>query len=162
MRDFIYVGILFALVAFLATSFPAYIPVAEKLANPGFASFVVFTPAKHDAILEAARTSWQVRSKARSQPSVGRLDADTPLLADTLPPPAAPVFGNPGIVGRALPDASSGTYLFMPPSMEAQSADFVVGRKRAPLSPDPTVEPVFGRDEMLSIEKIKILKELMQ
>lgn len=159
MRDFLHAGGLFLLVAFLAMSFPSAFPVPAEGSGGGFARFVSLTPARHDALLEAARTSWQVRSEARSRPSVGRLDADAPLLADSLPPPASPVFRDPVTVAAALPEPDSRTYMFLPATMAAAVPEFAPGKGKGGVRAEA---PAFTREELLSTGNSETLKELMR
>jgi hypothetical protein len=160
MRDMLHVCGLFSLFAVLAMSFPSTVPVPTAVRGAAFAEFVQLSSARHDAVLEAARTSWQVRSEARSRPSVGRLDADAPLLADSLPPPAAPVYRDPAATGAPLPRPDATIYSFMPATMGTAFSDYAPGTGRA--AAPSAEEPAFRREEMLSTENSPILKELMQ
>ena len=168
MRDFIHMLALFAVFAFLATRFPA-----ESLLQPGppadhpaFASFVSLSKEENTAWLEAARTSWQVKSAARSRPSIGRLDSDVPMLEDAPPPLAAPSF--PSVAATSshpLQSPDPDTYRFMPPTAGAGIPAFSprsAGREGGASAAGPGGVPVFGPDEMVSIENSRYLKEIMQ
>lgn len=160
MRDWLHVCGLFALFAFLATRFPLALPDPAMPPSGGFAAFVTLSPARHDALLESARTSWQVRSEARNRPSVGRLDAEAPLLADSLPPIAAPVFRDAPATRKAIGEPDVRAYGFMPATLGAGMPEYAVGKGK-PAAP-AAAEPAFSREEMLSTENSPILKELMQ
>lgn len=160
MRDWLHVCGLFALFAFLATRFPPVSPEPSPAPRAGFAAYVTLSSARHDALLESARTSWQVRSEARSRPSVGRLDADVPLLSDSLPPPAEAVFRDAPAVRKAIGEPDARTCSFLPATMGAEFPDYAPGNGRAAA---PSVgEQTFRREELLSTENSPILKELMQ
>ena len=90
MRDALHIFGLFAVFAFLALQFPkgAVLDEKESAGSAPFAEFVTLSPKAHAVYLDAARTSWQVKNEARSRPSIGRLDADVPLLSELLPPPS--------------------------------------------------------------------------
>ena len=90
MRDALHIFGLFAVFAFLALQFPkgAVLVEKESAERAPFAEFVTLSPNAHAVYLDAARTSWQVKNEARSRPSIGRLDADVPLLSELLPPPS--------------------------------------------------------------------------
>ncbi len=169
MRDFLHISGLFLAFAFLATRFPTDLPLAfgnEKATAPSFASFITLSSAAHAARLEAARTSWQVRSRARGRPAIGRLDADIPLLAETLPPPLNATF-NPSSLPNAsgLPPPDAETYAFLPPTAGGDEPGFAIPSRRegkAVPEGDRQDHPAFGRDEMLSIENSRTLKEIMK
>ena len=167
MRDVLHIGCLFFVFAFLMTRFPTDVPTGQPSPPPApFAAFVTFSPAAHAAQLEAARTSWQVRSRARGRPSIGRLDADVPLLAETLPPPAPGVFQQRLGKPESLPEPDVSTYAFLPPTAGAEMPDFTIraGRSAAvrPAERRTSHPPVFGKDEMLSLDGYRTLKELMK
>ena len=167
MRDALHIGGLFLVFAFLVTRFPAdlpFAPVSEERASPLFASFVTLSPAAHAARLEAARTSWQVRSRARGRPSIGRLDSDIPLLMETLPPPETGGFSASQSDISDLPPPDVETYALLPPTAGADMPEFLPSTRRAE-TVDPSTQTsrqVFGRDEMLSTENSRTLKEIMK
>ena len=163
MRDALHIGGLFLMFAFLATRFPSAAPLPPDVGpRPAFASFVTFTPAAHAARLEAARTSWQVRSQARSRPSIGRLDTGIPLLSETLPPPATAAFPLPGPARSRLPPPDAETYALLPGTEGAEMPEFAPRARRTEPADTPVRPPAFGRDEMLSTDNSTILKEIMQ
>lgn len=167
MRDVLHIGCLFLVFVFLATRFPADLPSGLPPEPPAsFASFITLSPAAHAAQLEAARTSWQVRSRARGRPSIGRLDADVPLLSAALPPPAAGGFPQHPVLSVALPEPDAATYAFLPPTEGAAMPDFAIPTPPATASHPPEGRPgrtpAFGRREMLSIEDYRTVKELIK
>ena len=167
MRDVFYIGGLFLVFAFLATRFPSQLPADPPPSVPvPFASFVTFSPAAHAAQLEAARTSWQVRNRARGRPSIGRLDADIPLLSDALPPPTIGGFPRQSALSGDFPEPDAATYAFLPPTMGAALPDFAIPANPAatPHLPEGRTDrpPTFGLNEMLSIENYRTLKELIR
>ena len=167
MRDVFHIGGLFLVFAFLVTRFPSDLPLAsepERGALLPFASFVTFSPAAHAARLEAARTSWQVRSRARGRPAIGSLDSDIPLLMETLPPPETGGFATFPAEISDLPPPDVETYALLPPTSGADMPDFVLPARRTETVDlaMPTSNKVFGRDEMLSTENSRTLKEIMK
>ena len=166
MRDVLHIGGLFLVFAFLVTRFPSVVPLpSSDGARSAFAAFVTLSPAAHAARLEAARTSWQVRSRARGRPSIGRLDSDVPLLAETLPAPETEAFSVlPSDVSfLSSPDVE--TYAFLPPTVGADMPEFVIRAQQAETVDPPadrTSRMVFGREEMLSTENSRTLKEIMK
>ena len=167
MRDFLHISCLFLVFAFLATRFPSEVPFVPPQAAPAsFASFVTLSPAAHAAQLEAARTSWQVRSKARGRPSIGRLDADIPLLSETLPPPAAAGFPYSPLEPVPFPEPDLATFAFLPPTAGAEMPDFAIRAFQTQGHQPPEGRtgrpPAFDRREMLSTKDYRTLKELLK
>ena len=167
MRDVFHIGGLFLVFAFLVTRFPSdlALPAESAKAAPPFAAFVTLSPEAHAAWLEAARTSWQVRSRARGRPSIGRLDSDIPLLKEALPPPEMGGFAPLSSDVSDLPPPDVETYAFLPPTAGADMPDFALPARRAASATSAVTVPppaAFGRDEMLSIEKTKTLKEILK
>lgn len=168
MRDILHIGGLFLVFAFLVTRFPSELPLlagTERISPPPFASFVTLSPAASAAQLEAARTSWQVRSRARGRPLIGQLDSDIPLLAETLPPPETGGFSALSSDVSGLPPPDVETYAFLPPTVGADMPDFVPSARRAEVfdpSADRAPRKAFGREEMLSTENSRTLKEIMK
>lgn len=167
MRDAIHIGLLALVFAFLATRFPSSLPSAPAVATaPAFASFITLSPAAHSAWLESARTSWQVRNQARSRPSIGRLDADIPLLAEILPPIQPVVFRHPKQAAADIPMSDGDTYSFLPPSGGADMAEFSAPPRAkdadVPARQGEPAKPAFDRKSMVSFEQSRILKEIMQ
>jgi len=167
MRDALHMIGLFAVFAFLALQFPesAVSKGAREMARAPFATFVTLSPAAHAAYLDRARTSWQVRSEARSRPNIGRLDSDVPILSEALPPPVFYLATLPSAPSAPLPPPDPETYSLLPPTRGANVPAFAVRVPRAEadrLPEDATAKAAFGRAEMLSTENSKILKEIMQ
>ena len=168
MRDCLHIIGLFLLFTFLAMQFPAgtlSVGRSQEPANAPFAAFVELSPASYSAYLGAARTSWQVRSESRGKPSIGRIDSDIPLLSETLPPPSWEMPAVPRHSGAPIPPPEIETYSLVPQTMGRDVAAFSV---RAPRTandhpPEETSEkPTFAREDMLSTENSRILKEIMQ
>ena len=161
MRDALHIGGLFLVFAFLATRFPPVAPLPHGDGDrPAFASFVTLTPAAHAALLGAARTSWQVRSQARSRPSIGRLDSGIPLLSEALPPPEPVDFPPLDPETSSLPPPDSEAYALLPRTEGAAMPEFAP--RRAESAGASARRPAFGREEMLSTDNSTILKEIMQ
>ena len=168
MRDAFHIGGLFLVFAFLMTRFPADLPImsnVEKSDTPPFASFITLSPAAYAAWQEAARTSWQIRSQARGRPLIGRLDSDIPLLTETLPPPMANALPLSSSDVFCLPPPDIDTYAFLPPTVGAAMPEFAPPAQRMKVV-DPPADHVsrvtFEKDEMLSIENSRTLKEIMK
>lgn len=167
MRDAVHIGALIAVFVFLATRFPQDMPVqAPSAAEAGaFASFVTLSPDAHATLLEAARTSWQVRSESRGRPSIGRLDSGIPLLSDSLPPPERCDFPEAGRKAASLRAPDAGTYSLLPQTMGADIPAFAVKATPAEASSsggNGGVRQAFSRDDMVSTENSTKLKEIMQ
>ena len=167
MRDALHIAGLFAVFAFLALQFPEGAVLEEKGAveRAPFAEFVTLSPEAHAVYLDAARTSWQVKNEARSRPSIGRLDADVPLLSELLPPPSLSLVSLPVPDATPLPPPDPETFSLIPPTRGADMPTFAVRARHAETDhppEDPATKPAFGRAEMLSTENSRILKEIMQ
>ena len=167
MRDALHIFGLFAVFAFLALQFPKGVLLEQKeLAERApFAEFVTLSPNAHAVYLDAARTSWQVKNEARSRPSIGRLDADVPLLSELLPPPSLTLAPLPPPDATPFPPPDPETFALIPPTRGANMPAFAVRVLRAetpPSSQESDTKPTFGRAEMLSTENSRILKEIMQ
>ena len=167
MRDALHIFGLFAVFAFLALQFPkgAVLEEGEPASRASFAEFVTLSPKAHAVYLDAARTSWQVKNEARSRPSIGRLDADVPLLSELLPPPSLSFASLPTPDAAPLPPPTPETFALIPPTRGADMPTFAVRALHAETDhppEDPATKPAFGRAEMLSTENSRILKEIMQ
>ena len=167
MRDAFHIFALFAVFAFLALQFPkgALLEEKEPAERAPFAEFVTLSTQAHAVYLEAARTSWQVKNEARSRPSIGRLDADLPLLSELLPPPSLSFATLPSPGATSLPPPDPETFALIPPTRGADMPAFAVRVLHAETDhppEEPAAKPVFGRAEMLSTENSRILKEIMQ
>ena len=167
MRDALHIFGLFAVFAFLALQFPKGAVLVEKepAERAPFAEFVTLSPNAHAVYLDAARTSWQVKNEARSRPSIGRLDADVPLLSELLPPPSLTLASLPSSDAAPLPPPDPETFALIPPTRGADMPTFAVRVLHAETDHPPeesAAKPAFGRAEMLSTENSRILKEIMQ
>ena len=167
MRDALHMAGLFAVFAFLALQFPeaAVSKGGRGSEHPPFAAFVTLSPAAHAAYLDSARTSWQVKSEARSRPTIGRLDSDVPILSETFPPPVFYLTAVPSAPPTPLPPPGPETYSLLPPTLGADMPAFAVRVLQAETDHPPeetTAKPAFGRAEMLSTDNSRILKEIMQ
>ena len=167
MRDALHIFGLFAVFAFLALQFPkgALLEEKEPAARAPFAEFVTLSPKAHAVYLDAARTSWQVKNEARGQPSIGRLDADVPLLSELLPPPTLSFASLPTPDVAPLPPPTPETFALIPPTRGADMPTFAVRARHAETDhppEEPAAKPAFSRAEMLSTENSRILKEIMQ
>ena len=162
MRDALHIGGLILVFAFLATRFPSLAPVpADDRARQSFASFVTLSPAAHAVLLEATRTSWQVRNHARGKPSIGRLDSGIPLLSDSLPPPPLELSClDKETTGLPPPDPE--TYALLPNTEGAEMPEFVPRAHKAESADVSAKKSTFGRDAMLSTDNSTILKEIMR
>ena len=162
MRDVLHIGGLFLVFAFLVTRYPSEMPsvVDSVRTSPSFAAFVELSPLAHAARLEAARTSWQVRSQAR----IGQLDSDVPLLSETLPPPVVPEVHPFAGNGAELVAPDANTYSFLPPTAGAEMPDFAIKGLQRPAGGALELQDrrAFGKDQMLAIEDYETLKEIMR
>lgn len=160
MRDAIQIGALALIFVFLATRFPETLPfeVRETVETPSFASFVTLSQKDHASLLEAARTSWQVRSEARGRPSIGRLDSGIPLLEDSLPPPSPLAF--PRLVQDCTPLGAPTveTYSLVPETRGANIPAFAV--KATQQGAKSTAHEAFPTNDMISIDNYPTLKEM--
>lgn len=162
MREIFYITGLMAAISLLALDFPVGVSglVHEVRANPPFASYVELSPSVHAACLETAKTSWQVRSGSRGRPVIGSLDSGVPLLTDALPPMTKVVFREIGDGDSPLGPIDTDVYSLMPGTEGSDIPSFAVrpqdvkdaGGNRAG----------FTKDDMLSVENFRKLKEIMQ
>ena len=136
MRDALHIFGLFAVFAFLALQFPKGAVLVEKepAERAPFAEFVTLSPNAHAVYLDAARTSWQVKNEARSRPSIGRLDADVPLLSELLPPPSLTLASLPSSDAAPLP----------PPKGSGLPSCRISCSPRAAIAPESVSEPLSG------------------
>lgn len=167
MRDILYIFGLFAFFLLLAADFPE--GMAERCAasepRAAFASFVELPPAMHAACLESARTTWQVRNGSRGRPVIGILDSGIPLLTDHLPPRENVVFKDIEIQSKPVGPTDISVYSLMPategvnsPAFETRSiSDSAVVKEVGASAKAP-----FPDDEMLSTDRYRKLKEIMQ
>ena len=166
MRDLIHIAGLLSLFAFLGIQFPggAVNPalVADGRGRP-FASFVMLSPEAYASCLDAARTSWQVRSEARSRLAIGRLDSGIPLLDDSIAAPEFPIMNDAAPAPSRLPPPDVETYSLLPSTM---GMDVPALSTRATASAGSGEkegkQAAFSREEMLSVDGMKTLKEIMQ
>ena len=160
MRDILYITGLFAAFLALAMDFPQ--KLAEERRDrpvPSFASFVELSPSVHAACLELARTSWQVRSGSMANPVIGSLDSGIPLLSDSLPPAAKVEFREIAVPALPVGRADMEDYSLLPATSGADSPAFAT-RPSGPA--EDGAGPAFPRQEMISVETSRKLKEIMQ
>lgn len=163
MRDFLYIAGLLAAVCILATDFPV---AAANVCNEGpvripFASYVELRPSVHAAYLESARTSWQVRSGSRGHPVIGSLDSGVPLLMESLPARENVEFRRMDGLDSPVGNVDVGVYSLLPGSEGVNSPGFSAKPQRGvPEGGDKDM--VFPKDEMLSVDQFRKLKEIMQ
>lgn len=168
MRDMIYIALLFAVFAFLATRFPGDLPavVADTDLRRPFASFVTLSPEVNASCLDAVRTPWQVRRDARSRPAIGRLDSGIALLEEAMPKAVASLSEVAMPAAASLPPAGPAAYSLLPFTMGRDVETFAVRaqpRDRVAHARTPATPPAaFSRDDMLSAENSMLLKEMMQ
>lgn len=162
MRDFLYITGLMTAVFMLAADFPAasVAPGVEPPAGPVFASFTELSPSLHAACLDAAKTSWQVRSGSRARPVIGSLDAGVPLLNAALPPPEKVVFAELAVDENPAGVPETDVYSLLPASAAADCAVFTPQPVRDAASLD--TQTAFPKKEMLSTDDFIKLKEIMQ
>ena len=163
MRDLLYIVGLLAAVCILAADFPvsaANVSGEESVRVP-FASYVELSPSVHAAYLESARTSWQVRSGSRGRPVIGSLDSGVPLLMESLPVREKVEFGR--IEGSASPVGivDVGVYSLLPGSEGVDSPRFSA-KPQCDMVEDGGNDKAFPKDEMLSVDQFRKLKEIMQ
>ena len=165
MRDVLYITGLLAAFMLLTMDFPSELAVRHlDSPSPAFASFVELPTSVHAAYLESARTSWQVRSGSRGNPVIGSLDSGIPLLADCIPAREKVEFKE--IETAALPagQVDVGEYALMPVSEGVDNPVFST-RPAAVDGGDAVAEDEskpFSRQEMLSVEAFRKIKEIMQ
>ena len=160
MRDIVQIGALMLLFAFLATRFPEKLPfeAKENAEQPPFAAFVELSPEANAALIESARTSWQVRSEARSRPSIGRLDSGVPLLEDVPPPHAPPSFPHLRLGRDPLGAPTVDAYSLLPETRGAEVPAFTV---KAPPPRAAAAPAAFSTNDMISTDNYSTLKEMM-
>ncbi len=168
MRDAVHIVGLLSLFAFLGMQFPggAAKPVlmADGRDRP-FASFVTLSPEAYASCLDAARTSWQVRSEARSRLAIGRLDSGIPLLDDSIAPPEFPIMSDAAPAPSRLPPPGVETYSLLPSTMGMDVPALstrAMGARAAGSGEKAGKSEAFSREEMLSVDGMKTLKEIMQ
>jgi hypothetical protein len=163
MRDLLYITGLLAAVFVLAADFPAGVAGVRTDAGmrTAFASFAELSPSVHAACLEAAKTSWQVRSGSRARPVIGSLDAAVPLLDATVPPGEKVVFGDIPGTDSPVGAPSVEMYSLMPESAGADSSRFAVRPVRAAGAAEGSSAP-FPKENMLSLERFSKLKEIIK
>jgi hypothetical protein len=163
MRDALYIVGLMVAAFVLAADFPAGIAGVRQEAAPraAFASFAELTPSVHAACLEAAKTSWQVRSGSRARPLIGSLDAAVPLLDATIPPGEKVVFADMPITDSPLAAPPVDVYSLMPRSVGADCPRLTSRPMRTDSAADGAALP-FPKDDMLSLESFTKLKEIIK
>ena len=163
MRDALYMAGLMAAVFVLVADFPAGIADfrQEAASRTAFASFAELAPCVHAACLEAAKTSWQVRSGSRARPLIGSLDAAVPLLDATIPAGEKVVFADVPITDSPLGVPPVEVYSLMPESAGAESSRFVASPVRTGDAADEATLP-FPKNDMLSLEPFSKLKEMIK
>jgi hypothetical protein len=163
MRDFLYILGLMAAICILAMDFPVAVANAcgDSPLRAPFASYVELSPSVHAAYLESAKTSWQVRNGARAHPAIGRLDSGVPLLMEALPAHEKVEFGR--IEGSASPvgTVDVGVYSLLPGSEGVDSPRFSA-KPQCDMAEDGGNDKAFPKDEMLSVDQFRKLKEIMQ
>lgn len=167
MRDAIHIMGLALLFVFLAVQYPLAdaVDCAGAADTAAFASFITLSPAAHAAYIDATRTSWQVSNEARGMPSIGRLDSDVPMLSNTLPPIPDPNPDTSAPEGPQLPSPDPDVYSLIPPTMGGDVSAFAVRSLPGETDRRPgdrAEKAAFGRDEMLSVDNYRSLKEIMQ
>lgn len=167
MRDALHIVGLLLLFSFLGMQFPndAMSCAVQNGADRPFASFVQLSPEAHAACLDAARTSWQVRSAARSRLAVGRLDSGIPLLDDSIAAPAFSLREDAPPPPTRLPPPDEGAFVLLPPTMGRSIPSLTthaLATDRPSDSGNAARHEAFSRDEMLSVEGMNSLKEIMK
>ncbi len=167
MRDAIHIASLLLLFALLAMQFPGGIARAmmDEPDTPPRVSFVALSPEVYASCLDAVRTSWQMRGKARGSLVAGRLDTDISLLDNLIAAPSFPAMDDAPPPPLRMPAPGAATYSMLPATMgvevpalsaragDGRHADQGGGRRPA---------AAFDRSEMLSVEEMTSLKEIMQ
>ncbi len=163
MRDALYMTGLLVAVFVLAADFPVGVASIRRKAAPHivFASFAELSPSVHAACLEAAKTSWQVKSGSRARPLIGSLDAAVPLLNATVPSGEKAVFDDVSVTDSPLGTPQVEVYSLMPESAGTDSSRFAVRPVRAGDAADDASD-AFSKDDMLSLESFSNLKEIIK
>ena len=163
MRDLLYIAGLMAAICILAADFP--VSVVDGLGcdcvQTPFASYVELSPSVHAACLESARTSWQVRSGSRGRPVIGSLDSGIPLLTDSLPAREKVEFRRMGVSVLPVGPANVEVYSLLPGS-EGSDISVFSSRPQGVVPDDCAKGAAFPKDEMLSVDQFRKLKEIMQ
>ena len=163
MRDILYILGLMAIIFFLAADFPVAVAdvCRKEPSHVSFASYVELSPTVHAAYLEAARTSWQVRSGSRRRPVIGSLDSDVPLLSESLPEQEKVEFKKIDKLDSPIGSLDVNVCLLMPGSEGADISKFA-SKPQLSVPDNDSKKVFFTKDEMLSVEQFKKLKEIMQ
>ena len=166
MRDMLYISCLFACFLLLAAQFPSNMEGKRTAGGnqAAYASFVELPSSVHASCLEAAKTTWQVRSGSRGRTVIGSLDAGIPLLADSFPPMERPALADIEVSFMPAGPADVCVYSLLPSSEGVDSPAFSMrsthsGGKN---SADDGSSPPFTKADMLSVDGFKKLKEIMQ
>ncbi len=168
MRDAVHIVGLLSLFAFLGMQFPSGAAKPALMADGRdrpFASFVTLSPEAYATCLDAARTSWQVRSEARSRLAIGRLDSGIPLLDDSIAAPEFPIMNDAAPAPSRLPPPDVETYSLLPSTMGMEVPALstrAIDVRSAGSSEKAGKSAAFSREEMLSVDGMKTLKEIMQ
>lgn len=164
MRETLYILGLMGAIFLLALDFPAgAVGIAPQArVRPPFASYVELSPSAHAACLEAAKTSWQVRSGSRGRPVIGSLDSGVPLLMDSLPSPEKVVFRECDVSDSPVGLAEIDVYSLMPGTEGVDSPSFKVRPQGDDGAKAGERKAAFPRADMLSIKDFGKLKEIMQ
>lgn len=163
MRDLLYIVGLLAAVCILAADFPVSV---VNVCNEGsvripFASYVELSPSVHAAYLESARTSWQVRRGSRGRPAIGSLDSGIPLLMESLPVREKVEFRRMDGLDSPVGNVDIDMYSLLSGSKGVDSPRFSARpRSGAPEGGDNDM--AFPKDEMLSVDQFRKLKEIIQ
>lgn len=166
MRDIVHIVGLLLLFAFLGMQFPGGAVKTALMADGQggpFASFVTLSPEAYASCLDSARTSWQVRREARNQLAIGRLDSGITLLDDSLAAPEFPIMNDAAPAPSRLPPPDVETYSMLPSTM-GMDVPGLSTRATPPARPGEKEggQAAFSREEMLSVDGMKSLKEIMQ
>ena len=164
MRETLYILGLMGAIFLLALDFPTgAVGIAPQTrVRPPFASYVELSSEAHAACLEAAKTSWQVRSGSRGRPVIGSLDSGVPLLMDSLPSPEKVVFRGCDVTDSPVGPAEIDVYSLMPGTEGVDSPSFKVRPQGGDGAKAGERKAAFPRADMLSIKDFEKLKEIMQ
>ena len=163
MRDVLYIVGLMAAICILAADFPVAVAnVCEG--EPGripFASYVELSPSAHASYLESARTSWQVRNGSRGHPVIGSLDSGVPLLMESFPAREKVEFRRIDGLDSPVGPVDVGMYSLLPGSEGMDSPRFS-SRPQRSVPEDAGKGMAFPKEEMLSVDQFRKLKEITQ
>lgn len=164
MRDALYIGCLLLAVAVLAMDFPvaAVKPLFDSNSQSSFASYVELSPRVHADCIEAARTSWQVRSGSKVRPSIGGLDSGMPLLSESAPLQETVDFKQKEDIRSPVGSVCPEVYSLMPQTSGADMKKYSIKRSSEKEATEVISELPFPIKEMLSTENSGKLKEIMQ